>query len=90
MPEVDPAELDRLGDAIRVRRRSLSLSQNGVARLSGIHRNYIGALERGEVNPTYGTLLRLARGLRIPLDHLIANAQGRGPDDRRRRPPFGQ
>ncbi|MDO8187282.1 helix-turn-helix transcriptional regulator [Conexibacter sp. JD483] len=76
--DVDPVDLDRLGHAIRVRRRALNLSQNGVARSSGIHRNYIGALERGEVNPTYGTLLRLARGLRMPLDQLIANAQGRG------------
>jgi transcriptional regulator with XRE-family HTH domain len=79
--EVDPAELERLGHAIRARRRALNLSQTGAARLSGIHHNYIGALERGEVNPTYGTLVRLARGLRMPLDRLIATAQhGSGPN----------
>jgi len=74
MPEVDPAELDRLGNAIRVRRHILRLSQDAAARSAGMHRNYVGALERGEVNPTYGTLLRISSGLQIPLDRLIATA----------------
>ncbi len=43
----DPVDLIRLGEAIRARRRALSLSQNGVARSGGIHRNYIGALVAG-------------------------------------------
>ncbi len=76
MPDVDPAELDRLGHAIRVRRHDLRLSQAQAARQAGMHRNYVGALERGEINPTYGTLLRIAGGLRITLDQLIAAAHG--------------
>lgn len=39
-----------------------------------MHRNYIGALERGEINPTYATLLRVSTGLRIPIERLIATA----------------
>ena len=75
MPEVDPAELDRLGHAIRVRRHTLRLSQDEVARDVGTHRNYIGAIERGEINPTYATLLRVSTGLRIPIERLIAEAR---------------
>ena len=75
MPEVDPNELDRLGHAIRVRRHTLRLSQDQAARHAGMHRNYIGALERGEINPTYGTLLRVSTGLRIPIERLIAEAR---------------
>jgi transcriptional regulator with XRE-family HTH domain len=81
MPEVDPAELDRLGNAIRVRRHTLRLSQERAARSAGMHRNYVGALERGEINPTYGTLLRISTGLQIPLDLLIAKAQGDEEDE---------
>lgn len=75
MTDVDPIELDRLGDAIRVRRAHLRLSQEQAGRRAGMHRNYFGALERGEVNPTYGTLLRLAAGLHMPLEKLIAEAR---------------
>jgi transcriptional regulator with XRE-family HTH domain len=78
MPEVDPVELDRLGHAIRVRRLTLRLSQERAARSAGMHRNYVGALERGEVNPTYATLLRIASGLEIPLDELISRAKDDG------------
>lgn len=75
MQEVDPAELDRLGHAIRVRRHILRLSQEQAATRAGMHRNYIGALERGEINPTYGTLLRVSTGLQMPIERLIAHAQ---------------
>jgi transcriptional regulator with XRE-family HTH domain len=75
MTEFDRAELIRLGDVIRERRRSLGLSQGRAAAVTGIHRNYIGALERGEVNPTYATLLRVSAGLGMPLERLIADAR---------------
>lgn len=77
MPEVNPTDLTRLGHAIRVRRLTLRLSQERAARSAGMHRNYVGALERGEINPTYGTLLRLASGLQIPLERLIEQARDR-------------
>lgn len=41
-----------------------------------MHRNYIGAIERGEINPTYETLVRLADGLDIPLHTLVRQATG--------------
>jgi len=40
-----------------------------------MHRNYVGAIERGEINPTYETLLRLASGLGLPLYELVELAE---------------
>jgi transcriptional regulator with XRE-family HTH domain len=67
--------LARLGDAIRMRRHKLKLSQGAAARRAGMHRNYVGALERGEINPTYATLIRISTGLHIPVAKLIEDAQ---------------
>jgi transcriptional regulator with XRE-family HTH domain len=36
-----------------------------------LHRNYVGAVERGEINPTFKTLLALTRGLALPLSELV-------------------
>ena len=33
--------------------------------------NYIGAIERGEINPTFKILLRLSHGLTVPLSELF-------------------
>lgn len=60
---------------MRVERARRGLSQEGLGFDADIHRNYVGAIERGELNPTYGVLLRLARGLASPLSELVALAE---------------
>lgn len=35
-----------------------------------MHHNYVGAIERGEINPTLGTIDKLAVGLDMPLSEL--------------------
>lgn len=67
--------LRKLGTAIRRRRHSLRLSQAQAAYRAGIHRGYVSALERGEVNPSFETLLRVERGLDIPLERLLSGAR---------------
>lgn len=64
-----------LGRAVRVARTQRGLSQEGLGLDADIHRNYVGSIERGELNPTYALLLRLARGLTSPLSELIALAE---------------
>jgi transcriptional regulator with XRE-family HTH domain len=61
-------------------RRDLSQERLGFA--SGLHRNYVGAIERGEINPTFKVLLRLSDGLTVPLSELFALYERRRLDPR--------
>ncbi len=60
-----------LGRAVRELRARFGLSQEELAFQSGLHRNYVGAIERGDINPTFSTLMRLVGGFDIPLSELI-------------------
>lgn len=55
--------LKRFGIFLAAKRREAGLTQEDLAHWSGLHRTYIGGLERGERNPTVTTLLALAQGL---------------------------
>lgn len=65
------ANHDALGRAVLEARARRGLSQEELGFQAKLHRNYIGALERGEINPTFRTLLALMRGLDLPLSDLI-------------------
>lgn len=53
-----------LGQNIRkIRESKGDLSQEKLAELADLHRNYIGQLERGEVNVSLLTLQRIAKAL---------------------------
>lgn len=64
-----------LGRAIRDLRRRRRLSQEDLAYRSGMHRTYLGGIERGERNPSYANLLRLARALEVSGSQLLAEAE---------------
>ncbi|MDW5593813.1 hypothetical protein VSS74_05680 [Conexibacter stalactiti] len=38
---------------------------------AGPHRNHVGAIERGGINPTFKVLLKLSTGLTVPLSDAI-------------------
>ena len=61
-----------LGRAVRELRARRGWSQEHLADRAGLHRNYVGSMERGELNPTWRTLLRFAAGLRVPMTELFA------------------
>lgn len=64
-----------LGRAVREIRARRGLSQEGVELAGGPHRNFVGAIERGQTNPTFRVLVRLAYGLGVPLSELMALAE---------------
>jgi transcriptional regulator with XRE-family HTH domain len=68
---------DALGHAVRELRARRRLSQEELGFRAGLHRNYVGAIERGEINPTFRVLLKIERGLQIPLAEIIALAEAR-------------
>lgn len=60
-----------LGRALRALRTERGLSQEELAYRAGLHRNYVGACERGEINLSFRVMLRLAQALDTPLSGLI-------------------
>jgi DNA-binding XRE family transcriptional regulator len=65
-------QLLALGRAVRELRARHGLSQEQLGFACGLHRNYVGAVERGEVNSTFRILILLSAGLAEPLSELIA------------------
>jgi transcriptional regulator with XRE-family HTH domain len=61
----------RVGKNLRIHRQALGLSQEEFADQVGVHRTYMGGLERGERNLTLKSLERLAQAVGVdPLDLL--------------------
>lgn len=63
--------LKKFGEKLRSYRVKANLSQEQLAELSGLHRNYIGGMERGERNPTITSLRKLSKALGISLSKLF-------------------
>jgi transcriptional regulator with XRE-family HTH domain len=61
----------RLGDRIRKLRSRKGWSQEEFAAVSGVHRTYIGAVERGEKNLTLTTMHTLAKTLDTSMAQLF-------------------
>jgi len=64
--------LKQLGDRIRERRSELGMTQTELGERCGLHRTFIGSVERGERNVSVLNLRVIARILRVPLEDLFA------------------
>ena len=69
------------GSAVRQRRETLSgrsgdrLSQEELAERAGLHRTYVGSVERGERNVALINVDRLARALGLSASELMSEAE---------------
>jgi transcriptional regulator with XRE-family HTH domain len=64
--EGTPGDLaHELGRRIRVLRAARGWTQEALAEVAGLHRNYIGHVERGELNISVAQLARIARDLDV-------------------------
>ena len=61
--KVDPQK--RFGARVRALREQAGVSQEALAAKAGIHRTYMGGVERGERNPCLKNILRLADALGV-------------------------
>ena len=61
----------RLGFRFRELRKKIGLSQEELAEISGLHRTYVGSVERGERNLTLGSIETLAKSLRTSISDLF-------------------
>lgn len=69
MPKPDPLKL--LGARVRELRQMAGRSQESVGFDAGLHRNEIGALERGEKNVSFINLLRICAALETTPSELL-------------------
>lgn len=64
--------LSDFGTTIREIRKKRGLSQEDLADLCGLHRTYIGGIERGERNVALINVFYLAKALNVSLSDLFA------------------
>jgi transcriptional regulator with XRE-family HTH domain len=65
----------KFGELARRMRLERGLSQERLAELSGLHRNYVGAVERAERTPSIVQADRLARALGTTLSAMLAEVE---------------
>lgn len=63
--------LRRFGQRVRAEREGLGLSQEALAAKAGMHRTYVGMIERAEKNITLENIDRLAKALQTPIAKLF-------------------
>ena len=64
-----------LGRAIRDFRARRQISQEDLAHRAGMHRTYLGGIERGERNPSYTNILKVADALDVDAWELLRLAR---------------
>lgn len=62
---------EEFGRRVRACRKRTDLSQERLGELAGLHRTYIGHVERGEVNPSLHNIVRLAVALGVNPGDLV-------------------
>lgn len=63
--------LKAFGKQLRELRKKNDLSQEELAELADMHRNYPGRVERGGANPTLLAIVALARALKVRPSKLL-------------------
>jgi len=59
------------GKRVRYLRKAKGLSQEALADNAGLHRTYIGSVERGEQNISIDNIQRIAKALKVKLSVLF-------------------
>ena len=67
--------IERIGLNIIKIREKRGLSQEKLAALAGLHRTYIGQVERGEKNIGLKNLEKIANALEVPARRLVEDSE---------------
>ena len=67
---IEVSILKRFGIIVRNHRNAIGMSQEDLAEASGLHRTYIGMIERGEKNISIKNIEKIATGLGISISKL--------------------
>jgi transcriptional regulator with XRE-family HTH domain len=63
--------LKKFGKRVRELRTERNLTQQQLADISGLHKNYIGMVERGERNPSLLNIDVLSKSLKVSISELL-------------------
>lgn len=63
--------LEKFGEKVREKRLKQNLSQEELAARAGVHRTYIGMIERAEKNITLENIEKIAKALGMKPSNLI-------------------
>jgi transcriptional regulator with XRE-family HTH domain len=63
--------LIQFGKRVKELRSEKKLTQEQFAQKTGLHKNYIGMVERGERNPSLINIQVIAKGLEISISELL-------------------
>jgi transcriptional regulator with XRE-family HTH domain len=63
--------LDKFGLRLKALRIEKNLTQEQFALVCGLHKNYIGMVERGERNPSLINIEIIAKGLELSISDLM-------------------
>jgi len=61
----------KFGNNMRLIRKEKGLSQEALADIAGLHRTYIGAIERGEQNISLDNINKIAKALNVKPSALL-------------------
>lgn len=61
------------GNRVKQCRKNLHVSQEAFAEKTGLHRTYMGMIERAEKNITLENILKISQGLNLLLSELFKN-----------------
>jgi transcriptional regulator with XRE-family HTH domain len=65
--------LIKFGEVVRKKRQEKGLSQEDFAELVGVHRTYVGMIERAEKNITLLNIEKIAQAFDISISELLEN-----------------
>jgi transcriptional regulator with XRE-family HTH domain len=65
---------EALGIVVRSHRQAIGLSQEELAECAGLHRTYIGSIERGERNVSVDNIYTIAQALGTSAGELLTEA----------------
>ena len=71
-PPVRSKVLVKFGEKVREKRTELDLSQEELAERAGVHRTYVGMIERAEKNITLENIEKFAKALTLPVEKLCS------------------
>lgn len=70
-PNTHKQILEKFGQKMQKVRQSNDITQEELAARLGMHRTYIGLIERGERNPTVRTLYKISKALKVQASELL-------------------